>query len=177
MKRKLCKSSIFAILFLAGACMLALALSPSIASAAVYNYDKKPAFSITYPDKWKENTDNPYNLLFRVKDDVGIPAMNLQVRDIPKGVALADIGKQYKKLILDPEQSVDAEIVSSKQTKLKDGTKANETILKYKYQGWLALQAIVLSVYKDNKWVYADIHMGADDKPLLDVLYTLTFKK
>jgi len=178
MKHKVCKSSMSVALFLAGAFILALALSPSISSAAVFNYDKKPAFSVTYPDSWKPNPDNPeFKLLYRVKDPAGIPALNVQVRDIPQGVALADVGKQYKKLILDPQQKVDAEIVSIKQTALKDGTKANEIILKYKWSGWLALQAAVVSVYKDNKWVYVDIHQSVNDKLLLDVLYTLTFKK
>jgi hypothetical protein len=166
-------------LFLAGACMLALALAPSIASAKEFTYDKKPAFSVTYPNDWSDNPDNAsqYHLLFSAKDAVGIPVINVQVRDIPAGATIADAGKLFKKLILDPEQNQDCQIVSDKQTTLKDGTKANETILKYKYDGWLPLQAVVIAVFKDNKWIRVDIHMGASDKPLWDILHTLTFKK
>jgi hypothetical protein len=177
MKHKVCKSSILVILFLAGACMLALALSPSIASAAVFTYDKKPAFSITYPNNWEADPENPFKVMFRVKDAVGIPVLDVQVLDIPNGVALADIGKYYKKAILDKEQSVDAEIASNKQTTLKDGTKANEITLKYKWQSWLPLKATILSVYKDNKWVYAAINQSVSSEPWTDVLYSLTFKK
>ena len=179
MKHKVCKSSMLVTLFLAGACMLALALAPSIASAKEFTYDKKPAFSVTYPNDWSDNHDNAsqYHLLFSAKDAVGIPVINVQVRDIPAGATIADAGKLFKKLILDPEQNQDCQIVSDKQTTLKDGTKANETILKYKYDGWLPLQAVVIAVFKDNKWIRVDIHMGASDKPLWDILHTLTFKK
>ena len=179
MKHKVGKSSMSVILFLAGACMLALALSPSIASAKEFTYDKKPAFSITYPSDWSDNPDNAaqYNLLFSAKGAAGVPVFNVQIRDIPAGATIADAGKLFKKLILDPEQNQDCKIISDKQTTLKDGTKANETILKYKYQGWLPLQAVVIAVFKDNKWIRVDIHMGASDKPLWDILHTLTFKK
>ena len=178
MKHKVCKSSMQAILFLAGACMLALALSPSIASAAVFTYDKKPAFSVTYPDDWSDNPDNAkqYNLLFSAHGAAGIPVFNVQVREIPAGATIADAGKLFKKLILDPEQSQDCPIISDKLTTLKDGTKANETILKYKYQGWLPLQAVVIAVFKDNKWIRVDIHQAVSEDPEWGVLRTLKFK-
>lgn len=87
MKHRVCKSGMSVILFLAGACILALALSPSIASAAEFKYDKTPAFSVTYPNDWSDNPDNAkqYNLLFSAKAAAGIPVINVQVRDIPAG--------------------------------------------------------------------------------------------
>lgn len=178
MKHKVGKSSISVILFLAGLCMLALALSPSITSAKEFKYDKTPAFSVTYPNDWSDNPENAskYNLLFSAKAAAGIPVINVQVRDIPKGVALADIGKYYKKEILDKEQEQNCPIISDKQTTLKDGTKANETILKYKYQAWLPLQAVVIAVFKDNKWIRVDIHQAAHEDPSWDILHTLKFK-
>ena len=162
-------------LFLAGVCVVALVLSPSVALTKDFVYDKKPAFSITYPSDWSVDPVNPYKVMFRVQAAAGIPVMDVQVLDIPKGVALADIGKYYKKAILDKEQKVDAEIASDQQKTLKDGTKVNEIILKYKYQGWLDLQAIIVSAYKDNKWVYVCIN-DSPREPLRDVLYSLKFK-
>jgi hypothetical protein len=166
-------------LFLAGACMLAWTISPSIASAKEFTYNEKPAFSVTYPNDWIDNPDNvsQYKVLFSAKNSAGIPIINVQVREIPAGATIADAGKLFKKLILDPEQSQDCEIISDKQTTLKDGTKANETILKYKWQGWLALQAVVIAVFKDNKWIRVDIHQSASDAPSWDILRTLKFKK
>ena len=178
MKHKVGKSSMLVILFLAGACMLVLALSPSIAAAAVFTYDQKPAFSVTYPDEWVDNPDNvsQYHVLFSAKNSVGIPVINVQVREIPAGATLADAGKLWKKLICDPEQGQDCQIISDKPTTLKDGTKAHETLLKYKYQNWLPLQAVVLAVFKDKKWIRVDIHQSANDDPSWDIVRTLKFK-
>ena len=179
MKHKVCKSSMSVILFLAGVCMLALALSPSIASAKEFTYDKKPAFSVTYPNDWSDYPENvsQYNLLFSAHDTVGIPVINVQVRDIPAGATIADAGKLFKKLICDPEQNQDCQIISDKQTTLKDGTKANETILKYKYDGWLPLQAVVIAVFKDNKWIRVDIQQSVNEDPSWDIIHTLKLKK
>ena len=114
--------------------------------------------------------------MFRVEAPAKIPVMDIQVLEIPKGVTLADIGKHYKKAILDKEQQVDAEIVSDQMKALKDGIKVNEIVLKYKYQGWLDLQATILSAYKDNKWVYVCINDSSYNDPLRNVLYSLKFK-
>lgn len=177
MKQTIVKRSIALIVFLAAICIMTL--YSSIALAKEFNYDGKPAFSVTYPSDWKDNPENvrQYHVLFSAKNIAGIPVINVQVREIPAGATIADAGKLYKKLILDPEQDQDCEIVSDKQTTLKDGTKANETILKYKWQGWLPLQAVVLAVFKDNKWIRVDIHQSANDEPSWDILHTLTFKK
>lgn len=177
MKQKICNSSMVIIFFLAGLCILTL--SPSIAFPAEFKYDEKPAFSITYPSDWKDNPGNirQYHVLFSAKNLAGIPVINVQVREIPAGATIVDAGKLFKKLILDPEQGQDCQIVSDKQTTLKDGTKANETILKYKWQGWLPLQAVVIAVFKDNKWIRVDIHQSVNDEPLWDILHTLTFKE
>jgi hypothetical protein len=152
---------------------------PMVVQAEEFKYDKKPAFSVTYPSDWVDNPDNTkqYNLLFSVKANAGIPVLNVQVREIPAGATIEDAGKLFKKLILDPEQSVDSQLVSTKVTTLKDGTKANETLLKYKYQNWLPLQVAVIAVFKDNKWIRVDIHESAIEDPSWDIVRSLTFKK
>ncbi|MGA3086263.1 MAG: hypothetical protein ABSE95_15945 [Thermodesulfobacteriota bacterium] len=179
MKRKVCKSSSSVALFLAAAMMLALAISPSISSATVFNNDTKPAFSVTYPNDWVANPDNVklYHVLFSAKNAAGIPILNIQIREIPAGAKLEDTGKLYKKLILDPEQGVPTEIISDKVTTLKDGTKVNETLLKYKFKNWLPLQAVVIAVFKDNKWIRVDVHQSVNDAPSWDIVRSLTFKK
>lgn len=178
MKQKICKKRTMILFFMAVAICI-WTISPSTVLAAEFNYDGKPAFSVTYPSSWKDNPENvkQYHVLFSAKNPAGIPVINIQVREIPAGATIADAGKLYKKLILDPEQGQDCQIVSDEQTTLKDGTKANETILKYKWQGWLPLQAVVLAVFKDNKWIRVDIHQSANEKPLWDILHTLTFKQ
>ena len=169
---------IVATLFVVGVCMMALVFSPSVTLAKdkEFIYDKAPAFSVTYPSSWSVDRENPWKVMFRVEAPAKIPVMDIQVLDIPKGVVLADIGKYYKKAILDKEQKVDAEVVSDQLKALKDGTKVNEIALKYKYQGWLDLQATIVSAYKDNNWVYVCINDSAFNEPLRSVFYSLKFK-
>lgn len=157
--------------------VITLAFLPSTISAKEFAYNKGPSFSITYPDEWKVDPENPWGVYFRVKDDAGLPILDVQILDIPKGVTLEDIGRHYKTEILDKEQKVNAKVASSTLTKLKDGsTQANIITLKWTYQGWLQMQTTILSVYKGNKWVYACINQSDGETPLKDVLYTLKFK-
>ena len=178
MSKRVLQGSIVAMLFVGVICTVALVFSPSVTLAKdkEFVYDKAPAFSVTYPSSWSVDRENPWKVMFRVEAPAKIPVMDVQVLDIPKGVALADIGKYYKKAILDKEQKVDAEVVSDQSKALKDGTKVNEIVLKYKYQGWLDLQATIVSAYKDNKWVYVCINDSSYNEPLRNVLYSLKFK-
>ena len=176
MSKRVC--SVVAMLFVTGVCMMSLVLSPSVTLAKdkEFVYEKVPAFTVTYPGSWSVDKANPWKVMFRVEAPAKIPVMDIQVLEIPKGVTLADIGKRYKKAILDKEQQVDAEIVSDQMKALKDGIKVNEIVLKYKYQGWLDLQATIVSAYKDNKWVYVCINDSSYNEPLRNVLYSLKFK-
>jgi hypothetical protein len=178
MSKRVWHGSIVAMLFVAGVCTMAVVFSPSVTLGKdkEFVYDKAPAFSVTYPSNWSVDKENPWKVMFRVEAAAKIPVMDVQVLDIPKSVALADIGKYYKKAILDKEQKVDAEVVSDQLKALKDGTKVNEIVLKYKYQGWLDLQATIVSAYKDNKWVYVCINDSSYNEPLRNVLYSLKFK-
>ena len=168
--------SVSAMALMVFVCMMSFGLYPSTTLAKEFVYDKGPSFSIIYPDEWKVDPENPWGVYFRVKHDAGLPILDVQILDIPKGVTLQDIGKHYKTAILDDEQKVDSEISSDELKKLKDGTQVNEIILKWTYQGWLKMQTTIVSAYKGNKWVYACINQTDGDEPLRDVLYSLKFK-
>ncbi len=155
----------------------ALVAFPMIAGAKEFKYDKKPSFTITHPDVWKDDPENPWKVMYRVKAAAGVPILDVQVLDIPKGEKLTTIGKYWKKNIIDKEQKVDTKIASDKIIKLPDGTEANETIYEWNYKGVVDLQTINVSVFKDGKWVYATINQTQASEPLRKVLYTLKFKK
>jgi len=95
MSRRVWQGSIVAMLLLAGVCMMTLVFSPSITLAKdkEFVYDKVPAFSVIYPSNWSVDKENPWKVMFRVEASAKIPVMDIQVIEIPKGVALADIGK------------------------------------------------------------------------------------
>lgn len=157
--------------------LLALVVAPMAVQAKEFKYDKKPSFSITHPDNWAVDPENPWKVMYRVKAAAGIPILDVQVLDIPKGEKLTTIGKYWKKNIIDKEQKVDTVIVSDKIIKLPDGTEANETIYNWNYKSVVDLQTINVSVFKDGKWIYATINQTQGSEPLRKVLYTLNFKK
>ncbi len=157
--------------------VLALVAVPMAAMAKDFRYDKKPAFTISHPDTWTNDPENPWKVMYRVKAPAGVPIMDVQVLDIPKGETLETIGKYWKKNIIDKEQKVDTEIVSDKIITLPDGTKANETIYYWNFKNVVDLQTINVSVFKDGKWVYATINQTQSSEPLTKVLYTLKFDK
>lgn len=174
MRRRLSKRLLTGILV--GA-LLAWVVVPMAVQAKEFKYDKKPEFSITHPDIWTPDTVNPWKAMYRVQAKAGVPVMDVQVFDIPKGETLETIGKYWKKNVIDKEQKVDTKIVQDKMIKLPDGTEANETIYHWNYKGVVDLQTINVSVFKDGKWVYATINQTQGSEPLRKVLYTLKFKK
>lgn len=159
-----------------GAVFLALMTCPMMAGAKVFKYDKGPSFTIEHPDVWKKDPVNPWNAMYRVQAAAGIPILDVQVFDIPKGQTLKTIGKYWKENVIDKEQKVDTVIVSDEIITLPDGTQANETVYEWNYKGVVDLRTINLSVFKDGKWVYATINQTQESEPLTDILHTLTFK-
>jgi len=169
------KKRMAAVLLVAGVCMVALALAPTMVLAAQFTYDKGPNFTVTYPDSWAQDSENPNKVLLRTKEAGSIPIMEINVTDIPEGMTLETINKkEYKKRVENSQQTV-AMVTSDKATKTKDGTPAREMVLSWQYQGWMPLQSVILSAIKDNKWVYVVIHQSPGD-PLWDAPHSLTFK-
>lgn len=164
-----------AVLFLVAVCMVALVLAPTMVVAAEFTYDKGPNFTVTYPDAWTQDSENPNKVLWRTKEAGSIPIMEINFKDIPAGMTLDKINKkEYKKLVEASQQTV-CMITSDKEGKTKDGSPARKTVLSWQYQGWMPLQSSILSTFKDNKWVYVVIHQAPGD-PLWDAGHSLTFK-
>jgi hypothetical protein len=168
--------SMVGLLILVGALAVTVAFSPSAALAKEFKYAGPPAFTVTYPGFWTQDSDNPNKVLYRTKQEGSIPIMEIAVReDLPAGTTLANIAQVYKGRI-EKSQQTQATITSDKQATLKDGTPCNEAVLTWVYQGFLNLQSSIVSVIKDGKWVYVVIHQSPG-APLWDAPRSLTFKK
>jgi hypothetical protein len=164
-----------ALLVVAGICMVALVLAPTMGVAAEFKYDKGPSFTVTYPDSWTQDPENPNNVLWRTKEAGSIPIMEINARDIPEGMTLDKINKKdYKKRVENSQQTV-CMVTSDEDCKTKDGTPAKKTVLSWQYQGWMPLQSCIISTFKDNQWVYVVIHQAPGDC-LWDAPNSLTFK-
>ena len=152
--------------------MMTFALSP--ASAAEFVYDKAPAFSVTYPDAWKTTDDNANKVTFKTKMADSLPIMEINVMEIPAGVAVADVSGKHYKALLETSQDADAELKEEKQLTLGGGVPASMALFSWSYQGWMPLMTRILSAYKDGKWVYVAIHSADDASP--EVPQSLKFK-
>jgi hypothetical protein len=168
--------SLAALMILVGLVAASLALSPSAALAKEFKYAGPPAFTVTYPGFWTQDSENPNKVLFRTKQEGSIPIMEIAVREnLPAGTTLANIAQEYKAR-LEKSQQTQATITSDKQATLKDGTPCNEATLTWVYQGFLNLQTNIVSVIRDGKWVYVSVTQSPG-APLWDAGRSLTFKK
>ena len=162
------------LLVVAGVCMLGLVLAPMMAVAAEFSYDKGPSFTVTYPDSWAQDSENPNKVLWRTKEGGALPVMEIQCMDAPAGVTVEGLGNWQKERIAkiyETEVTVDSDTVAT----LKDGTKCNEVLLTWMFQGWLALQTAGVTTIKDGKVVYITVSKAPGD-PDWSAGRSLTFK-
>jgi hypothetical protein len=142
------------------------------ASAAEFTYDKAPAFSVTYPDDWAP-TGNP-DYVLETKVGGSLPIMGVAIRDVPEGVALADVNATSFKKLLDEAQDADSQVKETTAISLGCGTPASMSVLSWSYQGWMPLLTRIVSAYKDGKWVY--ISLTTSDDSNQEVPKSLKFK-
>jgi hypothetical protein len=172
--------SIAALLVLAGVLAVTVALSPSAALAKEYKYAGPPAFTVTYPGFYAQDSENPNKVLFRTKQEGTLPIMEINCID-PVGidgttkVTMANAAKEYAKRI-EKSQQTTVTIASEKPITLKDGTPAVEAVMSFLYQGFLTLQTSAVVTVKDGKFIYVVIHQNPG-APMWDAPKSLTFKK
>jgi len=168
--------SLATLLILAGVLAVTVALAPSAALAKEFKYAGPPAFTVTYPGFYTQDSENPNKVLYRTKQEGTIPIMEINCRDFPvPGMTLATVAKEYAKLI-EKSQQTTVTITSEKPFTTKDGTPAVEATLTFLYQGFMQLQISAVLTLKDGKWVYVVIYQ-APGAPMWDAPKSLTFKK
>jgi len=137
-----------------------------------------PTFSITYPDKWIEMKPP---LIFSPEQifATSFPGQNLEiwVIDVPPNMLLENATKIWVDGLKNYAQEV--RIISDNQTKLNDGTPANEGLTEHLTFGYNSkMKNIHLSTFKDNKWISARLYTLASiyNEDLKKIVYSLEFK-
>jgi len=100
---------------------------------------------------------------------------NASVADIPEGMTLADVGPKAYVFGLKTVGS-NVKVISNEEISLKDGTKAYRTNIKWLWKGTLQLRTLVVSAFKDGKWVYLAIHPRGSPLQVAYIVESLTFK-
>ena len=134
-----------------------------------------PAFRISFPGHYVKIP--PVNdEVLRVKCPFSsTPLFAVYVDEKPHDVELADINEkllffEFRKF---GEQ---VKIVSSKATKLNDGSPANEALIEWTANKYWPVKTMALSTYRDKKVIVALVTAFHHPEIFREFLYTLTFK-
>ena len=149
-------------------------LADGTARDGVFVRRKSPAFQFKFPlGSQREVTRSPTEVMrMRTLSAIWISA---RVADIPEGVALADVGPVSYAAILGRLGS-NVKIVSNKKITLRDGTAGYRTDFQWLYGSFL-WKTVVVSVFKDGKWVSVAAHNWKNPNVVSGLLESLTFRK
>ena len=133
-----------------------------------------PAFRISYPKHYKVVKPES-NEVFRVKCSFGgTPILSVSIDDIPKDIPLMNLGEKFYLPEL-KKSDAEAKITSNIQTKLHDGTQANEVQFDCVAQNNWPLKISILSTYRNEKLIFVAVQSWAFPDSLREYLYSLRF--
>ena len=139
----------------------------------IFMSQETPIFRVAFP-KGSKNLRKlfPSNLL-RMRSPRGF-IFYIGAADIPQGMSLAEIGpKQFVSFL--QTLGSNFEVTSNKNIKLSDGTEAYRTEIEWQYQGALWVNTIIVSAFKEGKWVYSAVNTSHDPKEAAWVAESMTF--
>jgi hypothetical protein len=102
------------------------------------------------------------------------PRLGVYVENIPNGIHLEDIGKEYFYSKIE-KYSTRVNLISSKQTLLNDGTPAVEILFDRVLENYWPLKTFILSTYHDDKLIFAAVTSIEHPEALKEYLYSLRF--
>jgi hypothetical protein len=139
----------------------------------VYTHSS-PVFSISYPKHYKVIKPTLNEVLLLKNPLSSTPQLGVYVENIPNNIQLEDIGKEYLYRKIE-KYSTTANLVSSKQALLNDGTPAVEILFDRVVDNYWHLSTLILSTYHDDKLIYAAVTSFAHPEALKEYLYSLRF--
>jgi hypothetical protein len=145
-----------------------------VAENGVFVRMAPPAFRFEYPNGSRKRENSAPNQVMAMETPGGVP-FNASVADIPVGMTLADVGPKAYVFGLKTVGS-NVKVISNKEFLLRDGTKAYRTQIKWRWKGTLQLSTLIVSAFKDGKWVYLAIHTRGSPRPEAYIVESLRFK-
>jgi tetratricopeptide (TPR) repeat protein len=141
-----------------------------------YVHKGKPTFMFEYPEGSKNlPLGGPVEVLHMKTP--GKVEFYADVDDIPVGIAVADVGiKHYLPILKELGIGTNFEVVSNRLIGLKDGTEAYRTEIKWQVKGGPRITTLLVSAYKDDKWVSLSAHPFGDPEEVSWIIESLTFK-
>ena len=149
---------------------------PALSFEAAEYVNTDYGFSVKYPKDWKETTaiSGP-GVLFVAQAPAQVPVL---IVNVAEGATLTDAVTAA----VEGAGGSDVTIKSQSETTLADGTKATQGTGKYKHpMAPMAIDAFVLGVKKDNKWIIVTVATVGllakfDEAKFSEIAHTLEFK-
>jgi len=156
---------------------LGIAFLPALSSAEEFSFAGPPAFTVTYPDGSTPDEKTAPEQVWAIKTPSGV-VIQASVGPIPEGVALKDVAEKAYKPGLEKSQGAKAKMSENKEITLSDGTKAYYSEMDWIHapSGGTPITTMVVSVYKDGKWVYTAGHPWENYNEPMKIVKSLKFK-
>jgi len=133
-----------------------------------------PNFHLEYP-KGSRNLPKPDKGFVMMKSSPGRGWFGSGIYEIPPDMPLSEIGPKLYLAGLKAYGS-NEEVLSNQEFTLEDGTRAYKTEIKWlDLDGATWIDTIVVSAYKDGKWIFAAVHTGGDPADLAWIPESLAF--
>lgn len=145
-----------------------------VAKNGVFFRTASPAFKFEYPSGSRRRATDGPNQIMAMENPAGV-VFQAAVVDIPEGMKLADVGPKAYAVALENAGS-NVNVISNKEITLKDGTKAYRTDIKWLFQGSFSLTTLVVSAFKDGKWVFLTAHPWQAPNEVAPIVESLTLK-
>lgn len=140
-----------------------------------YVHTGVPAFEFEYPEDSRKLSVVSPNQVLRMRTPRWVE-IQASVADIPEAMTLADIGPKVYLPTL-KEVGSNFNVVSNDEITLKDGTKAYRTEIKGLYRdGKTQITTLLVSAFKDGKWVYLTTDPIGDPSEVAWIVESLTFE-
>lgn len=132
-----------------------------------------PAFRVSYPKHYKI-VKPELKEVFRARHPAGFLILSVSIDDKRHNTPLKDIGEKF---YLPEIKKVDTEakISTNIQSKLHDGTPANEAQFDWVTSENRPIKTLILSTHREDKLIYTAVHSMADPSFLREYLYSLQF--
>ena len=127
---------------------------PFLSAPDEFKYQGPPAFTLKHP-KGKINTEFMLpEKVFKVTAHEGLIDFNVFVENIHEGISLKDVGPKLLLPRLEKDVGAEIRLLSNDEIRLIDGTIAYKTKMEFKRRKGFFVTCFLISVYKEDKWVY-----------------------
>jgi len=144
------------------------------AKDGVFVRTASPAFKFEYPKGSRKRATDAPDQIMAMENPAGV-VFQASVADIPEGMKIRDVGPKVLAVVLENIGS-NVEVISNREIKLKDGSKAYRTDIKWLFQGSFSLTTLVVSAFKDGKWVFLTAHPWQSPNEVASIVESLTFQ-